>query len=165
MSLTHGITQRTIFFGIKRHNNKVIGKFKDELKGEIATEFVGLRSKYYALRTAGRIDKMKKGKGVKKNVLKNNVSFNDYYNCIKENCIQMRKQYSIRSKSHNVYTISTNKIALNPFDDRRYIIKPDNIDTLAWGHYLLDSEKMNNEYKYVMDNAQRMREFMKSLKK
>lgn len=36
-------------FGIKRHNNKVIGKFKDELKGEIATEVVGLRSKCYAM--------------------------------------------------------------------------------------------------------------------
>lgn len=47
-------------FGVKRHNNKVIGKFKDELKEEIITEFVGLRSKCYALRTLGRIDKLKK---------------------------------------------------------------------------------------------------------
>lgn len=150
-------------YGIKRHNNKVIGKFKDELKGEIATEFVGLRSKCYALRT-GRIDKMKKAKGVKKNVLKNNVSFDDYYKCIKENCVQMRKQHSIRSKSHNVYTISMDKIALNPFDNKRYIIKPDCINTFAWGHYQLDSEKMNNEYQFVSDNAQFMKNFMKSLK-
>lgn len=161
-------------YGIKRHNNKVIGKFKDELKGQIVTEVVGLRSKCYALRilgeieekdkkksknsqkTMGIIDKMKKAKGVKKNVLKNKVSFDDYYNCIKNNCIEMRKQYSIRSKAHKVYTISMQKIALNPFDDKRYIIKPDCIDTLAWGHYQIDSEKMDSEYRYVSDVAQRM---------
>lgn len=136
-------------YGIKRHNNKVIGKFKDELKGEIATEFVGLRSKCYALRTKGRIDKMKKAKGVKKNVLKSTVSFDDYLNCIKNNCIEIRKQFSIRSKLHNIYTISMQKIALNPFDDKRCIIKPDGINTLAWGHYTLDSEKMNSEYQFA----------------
>lgn len=151
-------------FGIKRHNNKVIGKFKDELKGQIASELVGLRSKCYALRIAGGIDKMKKAKGVKKNILKNTVSFDDYYKCIKENCIQMRKQYSIRSKSHNIYTISMEKIALNPFDDKRYIIKPDCIDTLAWGHYQLDSQKMHDEYQYVLNNAKRMKIFMKERK-
>lgn len=65
----------------------------------------------------------------------------------------MRKQYTIRSKKHEVYTISMQKIALNPFDDKRYIIKPDGIDTLAWGHYQLDSEKMMCEYHYVSDIA------------
>lgn len=33
-------------------------------------------------------------------------------NCIKNNCIEVRKQLSIRSICHNVYTISTEKIAL-----------------------------------------------------
>lgn len=148
-------------FGIKRHNNKVIGKFKDELKGQIATEVVGLRSKCYALRTVGRIDKFKKAKGVKKNILQSKISFDDYFKCIKENCIEMRKQFSIRSKNHDVYTISMQKIALNPFDDKRYIIKPDCINTLAWGHYQLDSEKMNNEYQYVLNIAERMTDLLK----
>lgn len=147
-------------FGIIRRNKKKPGKFKDELKGELATEVVGLRSKCYALRLLGGIEKMKKAKGVKKNVLKNKVSFDDYYNCIKNNCIQMREQFSIRSKSHNVFTISTQKIALNPFDDKRYIEKPDCIDTLAWGHYKLDSDKMEAEYQYLSEIAQRMREIM-----
>lgn len=147
-------------FGIRRHNNKKLGKYKDELKGKIATEVVGLRSKCYALRTLGKIDKVKKAKGVKKNVLANRISFKDYYDCIKENCIELRKQYSIRSKSHRVYTISQQKIALNPFDDKRYIIKPDGIDTLAWGHYKLDSEKMSREYQYVLDITKCMKEIM-----
>lgn len=157
-------------YGIERANNKVPGKFSDELKGEIITEVVGLRSKCYAVRT--KIDKekkvkgvqknvLKKAKGVKKNVLENLVSFNDYYNCVKENCIEMRKQYSIRSMKHNVYTISMQKIALNPFDDKRYIIKPDGIDTLAWGHYKLDSEIMNSEYQLVLNIAEIMKKIMK----
>ena len=106
---------------------------------------------------------MKKAKGVKKNVLENKVSFNDYYNCIKNNCIEMRKQYSIRSKNHNVYTISMQKIALNPFDDKRCLIKPDCIDTLAWGHCKIDSDAMMNEYQYAKDVAQRMNNFKKEL--
>lgn len=148
-------------FGIKRCNNKVLGKFKDELKGQIASEFVGLRSKCYALRTAGKIDKLKKAKGIKKNVLRDKVSFEDYLKCVKENCIEIRKQYTIRSKSHDVYTISTTKIALNPFDDKRYIITPDCIDTLAWGHYKITDEKMVCARQNVLDNNQKVKEFMK----
>lgn len=157
-------------YGIKRHNKKVPGKFSDELKGEIITDVVGLRAKCYAVRT--KIDEKKKRKGVQKNVLKkakgvkksvleNHVSFEDYYNCIKENCIELRKQYSIRSIKHDVYTISMQKVALNPFDDKRYIIKPDGIDTLAWGHYKIDSEKMDCEYQYVSDIAESMKRAMK----
>lgn len=153
-------------YGIKRHNKKVPGKFKDELNGEIVTEVVGMRSKCYAVRT--KINKkkkdkvamkniIKKAKGVKKNVLKNHISFDDYYKCITNNCIELRKQNSIRSMNHDIYTISMEKIALNPFDDKRYIIKPDGIDTLAWGHYKLDTEKMNDEYQYVKDIAESMK--------
>lgn len=53
------------------------------------------------------------------------------------------------------------KIALNPFDDKRYIIKPDGIDTLAWGHYKLDSEKMDSEYQYISDIAESMKKALK----
>lgn len=63
--------------------------------------------------------------------MQNHISFEDNYNCNKENCIELRKQYTIRSKEHEIYTISMNKIALNPFDDKRYIIKPEGIDTGA----------------------------------
>lgn len=148
-------------YGIKRQNKKIPGKFKDELNGEIATELVGLRSKCYAVRTLGRIDKMKKAKGVKKNVLKNKVSFDDYLNCIKNSWIEIRNQFTFRSKSHNVYTIETQKIALNPFDDKRYIIKPNCVDTLAWGHHQIDSDKMAFEIQNVSLIAKRVKEFMK----
>lgn len=150
-------------YGIKRHNKKIPGKFSDELNGEIITEVVGLRSKCYAVRTkiSKKKNVLKKAKGVKKNVLQNHISFDDYYNCIKDNCVELRKQYSIRSKKHEVYTISMQKIALNPFDDKRYIIKPEGIDTLAWGHYKLYSEKMEAEYQYASDITRCMKRAMK----
>lgn len=158
-------------YGIVRQNNKVPGKFKDELAGVIATEVVGLRSKCYSLRTIGdkkrlkknrnKMDEKKKIKGIKKSVVKNKISFDDYYNCIKNNCIEMRKQYSIRSQNHNLYTISTEKVALNPFDDKRYIIKPDGIETLAWGHHRIDSEKLEYEYQ----NIAKIRDLVKKMKK
>ncbi|KYM76963.1 Facilitated trehalose transporter Tret1 [Atta colombica] len=40
----------------------------------------------------------------------------------------------IRSKLHEVCTISETKIALSPYDEKRYIVS-DSTDTLLWGHY------------------------------
>ncbi|GFY35840.1 uncharacterized protein TNCV_4842161 [Trichonephila clavipes] len=42
-------------------NKKVIGKMKDENKGNIMTEYVGLKSKMYAYKTNNKIEKRLKG--------------------------------------------------------------------------------------------------------
>ena len=58
-------------------NKKVIGKFKDEAAGISICEFVGLRSKMYSYMK----DNQKGGKtakGIKKNVIKNNIMHDDY---------------------------------------------------------------------------------------
>ena len=46
-------------------NNKVIGKMKDEFKGKIISEFVGLKSKMYSLIVVDD-EKVVKAKGVNK---------------------------------------------------------------------------------------------------
>lgn len=128
-------------YGIPRVNKKIPGLFKDELNSEIMTDFVGLRAKCYAVRSRGCEEKMKKAKGVKKNVLKREITFDDYIDCIKNNCTVVRTQNTIRSKMHNVYSIQQKKVALSPHDDKRYLIKPNNIDTYAWGHYDIDRQE------------------------
>jgi len=106
---------------------------KDENNGAIMTEFVGLRAKMYALRVDGKKD-TKKVKGVKSNVVARTITFDDYTRCLHDETEMTRTQSCIRSKLHEVYTISESKIALSPYDDKRYIV-PDSTDTLPWGHY------------------------------
>lgn len=114
-------------------NKKVPGLFKDELNGEIITDFVGLRSKMYCVRS-GSTDKMRKAKGVKKYVLKKEIKFDDYLNCLMDNTPIVKKQNTFRTKLHNMFTITQEKVALSASDDKRYVVS-NNINTLAWGHY------------------------------
>lgn len=138
-------------YGIERKNKKIPGLFKDELNGNILIEFVGLRAKCYALRSLDNKsynESMKKSKGVKKSVVKKSITFNDFIHCLENSCEVTRKQNTIRSLLHKVYSIRQEKIALSPFDDKRYIVKSNGTDTLAWGHYAIDiyEEVENGNY-------------------
>ena len=116
-------------------NKKVIGKMKDECGGKQITEFVGLRSKMYSYKVDETEEK--KAKGVKKNVIKKYISFNDYYNCLIERVKPIhRKMNLIRSHKHEIYSETVNKVALSADDDKRVIGK-DGISTVAYGHYML----------------------------
>ena len=128
-------------------NKKVIGKFKDEAiedgKINYITEFVGLRSKLYAYKTMN--DKVsKKCKGVKKSVVKkeltfekyNNIRLNDNLDYINKN--GMVQQSVFRSYKHKLYTESISKLALNPLDDKCFICE-DRTNTLTFGHYKINS--------------------------
>ena len=64
-------------------NKKVIGMMKDELGGKIMKEFIGLRPRCYSYLTEdGNVDK--KAKGTKKCVIKKEIMFNNYVECLKE---------------------------------------------------------------------------------
>lgn len=109
------------------------------------TEFVGLRAKCYAIRSLdGKSynEKLKKAKGVKKSVLRRKITFDDYVKCIEQNCQITTKQNTLRSINHTVYSIKQQKVALSPYDDKRYIIKPEGVDTLAWGHHEIDRHEL-----------------------
>ena len=121
-------------------NKKVPGKFKDELGGKIMVEFAGLRPKLYSFLTLEDKEE-KKCKGIKKSVVKNKITFNDYKDCLFNNSILLQEQYGIRSYDHQVYTEKQNKVALTPFDDKRHILD-DGVNTLAWGHYRIKDKKI-----------------------
>ncbi|KYN30345.1 hypothetical protein ALC57_00191 [Trachymyrmex cornetzi] len=120
-------------YGISLANKKVPGLMKDENNGTIMTEFVGLRAKMYTVRVDGKKD-IKKAKGVKSNVVARTITFDDYTRCLNEEIGMTRRQSCIRSKLHEIYTISESKIALSPYDDKRYVV-PDSTETLPWGHW------------------------------
>ena len=62
-------------------NKKVIGKFKNETSEKQIIEFIGLRPKLYSLKTDDGKEK-KTCKGVKKYVVKNKISLDDYRNTL-----------------------------------------------------------------------------------
>ena len=110
-------------------NKKVIGMFKDEVAGRQITHFVGLRPKLYSFKVEdGGLTK--KCKGVKKNVVKNKIEFEDYVKCLFSDERQMRSMKIIRSENHDIYSKEVNKVALSNEDDKRIVLE-DKINTLA----------------------------------
>ena len=114
-------------------NKKIIGKFKDEACGIPITEFIGLKSKMYSY-----VKDNEKGgrtaKGIKKNVIKNNIKHEDYKNTLINNEQMHHKMKTIRSQRHQLGSYEINKVSLSCFDDKRYI-HDNGTSSYAYGHY------------------------------
>ena len=113
-------------------NKKIIGLMKDELGGEIITEFVTLRLKTYSFLTDdGKEDK--KAKGTKKCIIKKMIKFNDYKKCLLNDELILKSQQRFISKKHDVYTENINKIALSNNDDKR-TVSSNKISSYPYGY-------------------------------
>ena len=110
-------------------NKKVIGMFKDEVGGKQITKFVGLRPKLYSFKVE-ESNVSKKCKGIKKNVVKKGIDFEDYVDCLFTGEKQMRKMNIIKSEKHEIYSKEVNKLALSGDDDKRILCK-DKVNTRA----------------------------------
>ena len=115
-------------------NKKVIGLMKDELGGDIITEFLALRPKAYSYITNDFIE-MKKAKGTKKCVADKMLRFEDYKKCLFDNGEGLKSQQRFKSENHEVYTENINKIALSCDDDKR-IVTTDRITSYPYGYIL-----------------------------
>ena len=69
-------------------------------------------------------------KGVKKNVIKKSLSFEDYKKCLFTEEEVMKEMNIIRSQNHEIFSMTVNKVALSSNDDKRLICE-NKIDTLA----------------------------------
>ena len=114
-------------------NKKIIGEFKDEACGIPITEFIGLKSKMYSY-----VKNDEKGgrtaKGIKKNVIKNNIKHEDYKNTLINNEQMHHKVKTIRSQRHQLGSYEMNKVSLSCFDDKRYI-HDIGMSSYAYEHY------------------------------
>ena len=134
---------------LKKSNKKVPGKMKDELNGNVLIEFVGLRAKAYAFQKlilfstdedetikVGEIVEEKKLKGIQKCVVKRNLNFNHYKSALFKKKIHIASTTSLRSHLHEIRTLAIRKVAMGPYDDKRYLLE-DGISSLPYGHYCI----------------------------
>ena len=129
-------------------NKKVIGKFKDEVGGKLISHFFGLRPKLYTFKVEEKGDK-RKAKGVKKNVIKKSLSFEDYKKYLFTEDELMKETNIIRSQNHDIYSMTVNKVALSTNDDKRLICE-NKINTLALRPKI--SEKYSKSVDYTKNN-------------
>ena len=120
--------QRLLLIG---KNKKVIGLLKDKLVGRILIEFAGLRAKTYAYLMDDNTEH-KKAKGTKKCLIKRELMFKNFGDCLFNNKIILESQKRFKSDYHNVYTEQINKIALSSNDDKR-LQTFDKITTYPYG--------------------------------
>jgi hypothetical protein len=107
-----------------------LGKFKDELNGQIIEEFIGLKSKLYAYKMFKNRKEGKKAKGIKKNVVKKEICFEDFKKCLLTKEPIYKKQNVFKTDKHDTYTAELNKKTLSAYDDKRFILE-NGINTLS----------------------------------
>jgi hypothetical protein len=103
-----------------------LGYFKDEITPDnLIREFVGLRSKCYALKMENEINNeitiKKTCKGLGKTAIKNRLRFSEYKKSLFEGKDVRHYYTGILSFKHDVFTTVRQKKALSCFDSKRHI--------------------------------------------
>ena len=112
------------------------GRFKDELKGALALEYIGLRAKSYSILcqiTADVLKEIKKSKSIKRLVVERFLTHKHYRSALLSNKRIRIRQNTIRSFNHKLSTIHQRRLGLCSYDNKRYVLD-DNVHTLAFGH-------------------------------
>ena len=94
-------------------------------------EFGTLRAKTYSYLMDDNSE-IKKSKGTKKCVIKRELIFENYKDCLFNDKIILKSQQRYKSDHHKVYKEEINKIALSSNDDKRLQIS-DRIKTYPYG--------------------------------
>ncbi|CAB5211517.1 unnamed protein product [Rhizophagus irregularis] len=77
---------------------------------------------------------IQKAKGVKKCVVKKELRHDKFLECLRTKKLTRHDMYGLRSYDHQIYLERVNKIGLNPYDNKRWILL-DGIRTLPYGHW------------------------------
>ena len=99
-------------------NKKVPGKFKDENCGIPMWKFCGPRPKLYSYILAdGKTDR--RAKGVQKIIVKKNLTYNMYEDCLKSRKEVMITMHRLGSRDHIIRLLRSSKIGISPLDTKR----------------------------------------------
>ena len=113
-------------------NKKVIVKMKIETSPIIELDnFIALRSKSYSFsyKNAQKTVQKSKQKGIQ-----HARPYTQFIKSLFNSETTTATNYSIRSNAHNLTVLKQNKLALNPFDDKRVYLNP--IQSLSWGKHV-----------------------------
>ena len=116
------------------------GLFKDEHKGKIIVEFIGLKPKMYSILKAGEDatipnDDGRKAKGIPESLVKNVFNHEKYREVLhKKKLNDIVSFNTIRSEKHKLYTMKVVKVGCSPIDTKKYIL-PDGKHTYAYGDF------------------------------
>ena len=94
-------------------------------------EFCVPRAKAYSYLTDDNSE-VKKSKGTKKCVIKREIMFENYADCLLNNKVILKSQQRFKSDHHKVYTEDVNKIAVSSIYDKR-LQTHDKITTYPYG--------------------------------
>ena len=101
------------------------------LSRKFMIEFVALRSKTYSY-LMDDDSEHKRANGTKKCIMKREIAFKNYKDCLLKNKIILKSQHGFKSEAHNVHIGQINKIALSSNDDKR-LQSFDKITTYSYG--------------------------------
>ena len=91
---------------------------KNELSGKTIKKVSALKPNTYSY-IIDDDHSDKKAKGAKKCVVKWEIKFQDFQDCLENNKTIIRSQQRFRSEAHNVFIKNVNKTALSANDDKR----------------------------------------------
>ena len=97
-------------------NKKVADKMKDEYKGKIIREFVGLKSKLYSLISVDN-EELTKAKGVNKK-----IRHKEFVDVLFNKKVIRHNMKRIQSKLRKIGTYDSCKISLSCLVDKRYVL-------------------------------------------
>ena len=116
---------------------------KDEANGVAIIEFVGLKPKMYSYKKVDGKEE-RRAKGVQRAVVANEMNHDAYVNELNHPAENKYVNRRITSFLHQLQTIVVNKRGLSAYDDKRYILD-DGITTVAYGHYKIASEVIDED--------------------
>ena len=112
-------------------NKGKLGKLKIETGAEFITEFVALKPKVYSYTTTKSRVSHNILKGVSRQK-KNKLNIQDYKDCLYRHKLTRTQMNNLRFKNRNMSVVRIDKLALSPFEDKRYYVCKN--ESYGYGH-------------------------------